>query len=223
MKIAVLGGSFNPIHIGHLALADEVCVQLGYDKVLFIPTHTPPHKQMNDAPSAERRLQMVQAACKKDSRFVAEDCEIKRQGISYTFDTINYLQKKYQSKLTEKIGLIMGDDLLPGFHLWNHAKELSELCQIIIARRPSDKDNERMSRHANKAVGAYANTLAPEQFAPEDDPLFDHALQLENPMLSISSTDIRSRIAEGKAFKFLVPAQVYDFILRRNLYGYKQC
>ena len=222
MKIAVLGGSFNPIHLGHLALADEVCTQLGYDKVLFIPTHTPPHKQMNDAPRAERRLQMVQAACRHDKRFVAEDCEIKRQGVSYTYDTILYLQKKYEGKLTDKIGLVMGDDLLPGFHLWNHAKELSELCQIIIARRPSDKDTSRMSRHANKAVGDYANTVAPEQFAPEDDPLLQNASQLDNPMLSISSTDIRYRIAEGKAFKFLVPPAVYDCILRRNLYGYKQ-
>lgn len=222
MKIAVLGGSFNPIHIGHMALADEVCNQFGYDRVLFIPTSTPPHKKMNDALPALTRFALVKAACQGDRHFVAEDCEIRREGISYTYDTICYLQKKYASSLTDKIGLIMGDDLLPGFHLWNNAEELSKMCRIIIARRPMDADKNRMSRHSNTAIGEYANTVPPEQFAPEDEPLLKDALQLDNPMLSVSSTDIRSRIAEGKAFSYLVPQAVGKCIKQRKLYGYKQ-
>ena len=99
MKIAVLGGSFNPIHVGHLVLADEVCSTLGYDRVLFIPAFVPPHKEMTGGFSARDRLEMTRLACEGDERFETESCEIDRGGVSYTYDTICYLEEKYSSEL----------------------------------------------------------------------------------------------------------------------------
>ena len=90
MKIAILGGSFNPIHIGHCMLAESVIKDLGYDKVLFVPTNLPPHKMLNNAPSAQERFNMVKAFCDTNSRFDAESCEIDRGGVSYTFDTLQF-------------------------------------------------------------------------------------------------------------------------------------
>ena len=102
MKIAVLGGSFNPVHIGHLVLADCVCQELGYDKVLFVPCFLPPHKEMADAAPAEQRLKMVELAVKSDSRFEAEGYEIRKKGISYTWDTVCSLEKNMQVSLRIK-------------------------------------------------------------------------------------------------------------------------
>ena len=153
MKIAVLGGSFNPIHIGHLALADEVCSVLDYDRILFIPTCQAPHKESRDAVRAEDRLEMVRLACEGDERFEAESCEIDRGGVSYTWDTVAFLEEKYAGVLEGKIGLILGDDLLPGFRLWKHAEELARKCRLILARRPMTIE---AGTHANKPHGEYA-------------------------------------------------------------------
>ena len=233
MKVAVLGGSFNPIHIGHLALADDVCKTFGYDKVLFIPALNPPHKEMNDAASAHDRLAMVQAACEGDGRFAAEGCELERGGVSYTYDTICYLEEKYRGQLEGKIGLIMGSDLLENFHLWHKAAELAEKCDLVLARRPAVEENGMFS---NKAIGAFAmnhsaeagdgysgtsSAGAAKSAGQLADPLFAHALVIENPLLSISSTDIRARIAQGKSFRYLVPSAVFKYISNGKLYGYK--
>ncbi|MCH5291919.1 MAG: nicotinate (nicotinamide) nucleotide adenylyltransferase [Treponema sp.] len=220
MKLAVLGGSFNPIHIGHLALADDVCSSLGYDKVLFVPTGTPVHKEMNGAIPADKRLAMVRAACRGDRRFVAEACEIKRGGLSYTWDTVIFLQEKYRSTLTGKIGLIIGEDLLSEFHLWNHAPDLAQLCTLILARRPSlSKKSEAVLAHENRPIGEYGKIDASRTFSISDEPLFANAVCIENPFLAISSTDIRARIASGKSWRYLVPPAVFRYIVNGGLYG----
>ncbi len=216
MKIAVLGGSFNPIHNAHLALADEVCTTLGYDKVLFVPTMNPLHKVMANPVSAQMRLEMVQKACMNDSRFEAEDCEIVRGGISYTIDTINYLEKKYAHVLTDKIGLIIGDDLFAGFHLWNSAEELARKCQLILARRPTLHTDPK---YANVDKGLYADVSHGEVlFDIKSEPLFADAVSLENVLLHISSTDIRTRCNQKRAFKYLVPPEVFKYIIDGKLY-----
>ena len=210
MKIAVLGGSFNPIHVGHLVLADEVCSTLGYDRVLFVPAFVPPHKEMNGGFSAQDRLEMTRLACEGDERFEAESCEIDRGGVSYTYDTICYLEEKYSTELEGKIGLIMGNDLLPGFHLWHKAKELSEKCQLILALRP---DGDSHSGSSNKPKGDYANLDS--SFDASREELFKGAVRISNPLLDISSTEIRTRIADGRSIRYLVPSLVFKYI--RNM------
>lgn len=211
MKIAVLGGSFNPIHIGHLALADDVCVSLGYDKVFFVPAFNPPHKEMNEASPPAVRAKMVELACSNDERFMLEMCEIERKGTSYTFDTICFLEKKLHPD--GKIGLIMGEDTASFFHLWFKADEISKKCNLIIARRPLMK---KIKGFENTMCGKYAD----ESFenGSDNERFTRGAIFLQNEMLPISSTEIRSRISRNESFKYLVPMSVFEYITNENLY-----
>lgn len=217
MKIAVLGGSFNPIHIGHLALADEICVSLGYDKVLFVPVFSPPHKNMNGALPPEKRAKMVELACQDDPRFEIEPCEIQRGGISYTYDTVCFIEEKYKP---EKIGLVIGRDLFSTFHLWNNVSLLVEKCELILAERPFQTEDKNFK---NKATGKYsqADDCAEKEFRIEDEPLFKNAVFLKNEPLAVSSTSIRFRAANKMAFQYLVPSKVFKYIIDGNLYGSK--
>ncbi len=221
MKIAILGGSFNPIHIGHLSLADEVCVSLGYDKVLFVPTFIPPHKEMGEAASAEARAKMVELACSKDSRFDLEDCEIKRGGVSYTYDTICFIEEKY--KTSEKIGLIIGSDLFQTFYLWKNAESLSKKCNLILASRPFDEEKNEdilFETSMNRAKGDYqkAKFDGKKEFDIKSEHLFKNATVLKNKIVNVSSTEIRKRIRYGQKFNHLVPSKVFEYIIQGNLY-----
>ena len=113
MRIAVFGGSFNPLHNGHAMLADTIVKELHYDKVLFVPTFIPPHKIVNESIAAEHRLGMIKAFSHSvpDNVFVAEDCEIRRGGVSYTFDTLTFLAEKYKNLLDGKLSFVMGDEV----------------------------------------------------------------------------------------------------------------
>lgn len=218
MKIAVFGGSFNPIHIGHLALADEVCRSLGYDKVLFVPAFHAPHKESACPVSAEVRAAMVGLAVEDDSRFELELCEIERGGTSYTWDTVCHLEKKYGDLLEGNLGLIIGRDQFASFHLWKNADELSRKCTLILGERPLQLEDDAFK---NKATGDYGTFTADVQaeFKIQDEPLFKDALFLKNELLAVSSTSIRSRAARGQAYRYLVPEKVFKYINDGNLYG----
>ena len=198
MRLAMLGGSFNPIHIGHLLLADEVCHRLDYDKVLFVPVNIPPHKELAEGASSQQRLEMIQLAIEGNPRFAVETCELERGGISYTYDTIQYLGKKYAHQLEGKLGLIMGDDLVEGFEEWGHYQELPELADIVLARRICWDGTQR-----------------------KDFP-YPHT-ELENGILPVSSSQIRAAGAtsdgNGSSWRYLVPESVYRYIIERKLYG----
>ena len=126
MRLAMLGGSYNPIHVGHLLLADEVCHRLGYDKILFVPVNIPPHKELALGAASWQRLDMIELAISGNPHFVVETCELERGGISYTYDTLEYLGKKYANKMEGKLGLIMGDDLVDGFEEWEHYQKQNQ-------------------------------------------------------------------------------------------------
>ena len=153
MKIAMLGGSFNPIHIGHLILADSVCKNLGYDKILFVPTANPPHKELSCDVATSDRFEMTRLAVLGDERFEAEGCEIERGGDSYTYDTICFLEQKYASVLTGKIGLVMGEDLIADYDKWYRAPELAQKTDLILAVRP--KDSELKAEFQNSPTEKY--------------------------------------------------------------------
>ncbi len=219
MKIAVLGGTFNPIHNGHMALADSVCKELGYDKIIFVPSFIPPHKELSSSVSGKERIKMVGFACRKDKRFILETCEFKRGGVSYTYDTICYLEKKYAGVLEGKMGLIMGEDLFSGFHLWHKAKELSEKCTLILAKRPGVDVSylENSEKFMNPSLGEYARLS--NDFELSSEPLFKNAVVLKTPMLPISSTEIRALAAENGAFCYLVPEKIFKYITKGKLYA----
>lgn len=219
MKIALLGGTFNPLHIGHCMLADTVIRELGYDKVLFVPTYIPPHKVLSTAVSPSLRLAMVKAFCDSavsDGRrfFEAEPCEIERGGISYTIDTLRYVIQAYG--LDERPAFIMGQEVAAQFNKWNNSAGIVQIADIIIARRHPDNNSVDVSGFANAPAGAYIEDYKDESLL--DNFPYEH-IMLENPVFPVSSTEIRSRIANGKSFRYLVPDAVFRYICENNLYG----
>lgn len=189
MKLAVFGGTFNPIHTGHLILADKILHHFSYDKILFVPTACSPFKTDQILPSDSQRLKMLRLALKDNPCFEIEDWELKQGGISYTIDTINYLEKKYANCLDEKIGLILGDDHVEKFHLWKNAEELASKTTIILGTR----------------------------FKQVSELQFNH-ISVDNEKIPISSTEIRKSIREGKSWQYFVPAKVANFIKKQGLY-----
>jgi len=189
VRLLLFGGSFNPVHIGHLVMAQEVRAQFGYDLVLFIPSLHPPHKTFAEDPGAEHRLAMLRGAVDGDSCLGVEDCEIRRGGTSYTIDTVRDIASRYP--VDGKPGLIVGDDLIPGFAAWKEPGIIARETDIICARRTSPGRLELSFPHR------YA----------------------DNPLVAVSSSLIRERARSGRPFRHFLPRSVYEYILREGLYG----
>ena len=219
MKVAVLGGSFNPLHIGHCILAEAVVRELGYDKVLFVPTYIPPHKKMNDFLSPEQRLEMLHLFCDEatiDGKrfFDVEDCEISRKGISYTFDTLKYIEKSYDYE--GKIALLMGQESASQFNKWYNFEKIAEMVDFVIAVRKMDGFSEKNKQFENFAKGNY---LSQNVYLDFEKNFSYNYIPLENPELHISSTEIRSRIYSKRAWRYLVPNSVFQYINKIKLLG----
>ncbi|MBU0927606.1 MAG: nicotinate (nicotinamide) nucleotide adenylyltransferase [Spirochaetes bacterium] len=133
MRLLVVGGTFNPLHIGHLMLAEEVASEFGYDRVALVPSFIPPHKAVSGDPGPEARLAMVSAAVSGDPLYVVEGCELRRGGVSYTVDTLDHIARSYG--LEGKPGLVIGDDLAAGFAQWRDPEGVCERSDLIVARR----------------------------------------------------------------------------------------
>lgn len=133
MKIGILGGTFNPVHLGHLILAEESREKLGLDKVIFVPAHLPPHKDTSDIVLARHRYAMVKLAIRANRDFIASDIEIKRDGRSYTIDTLRGLKKIYP---LDELYFITGSDLLKYLDEWKDLGEIIEMVRFIVATRP---------------------------------------------------------------------------------------
>ncbi|MFI3257599.1 MAG: nicotinate (nicotinamide) nucleotide adenylyltransferase [Spirochaetales bacterium] len=192
MKLAMLGGSFNPVHIGHLMLVQTALEQFNFDKIIFVPAYNPPHKELASGASAEDRLCMLQKAVAGNPRYDIEDCELKRQGSSYTIETVLFLEKKYKQSLESKIGLIIGNDLVKDFHLWKDVDNLAQKTDIITANRDC-KNADEILQYPHRTM--------------------------HNDFLAVSSQMIRHKIACAEDWKHLVPYDVYCYITDRNLYA----
>ncbi|MDR1098873.1 MAG: nicotinate (nicotinamide) nucleotide adenylyltransferase [Treponema sp.] len=190
MRYAILGGSFNPIHLGHLFLADTVLSGLNYDRVILIPAFQSPFKPgALDVVSARDRLDMLAASVAGDPRLTIDDCEIRREGVSYTIDTLEYVIRRYLPE--GKPGLIMGDDLAADFPRWRQSAEITEQADLIIARR----------------------LFSGEHSYPYP------CRQIKNETMTISSAMVREYIAVDKGWRYLVPAGARSIIEDRGLYG----
>lgn len=198
MRLAVLGGSYNPIHIGHLMLADAVSLRYGYDTVAFVPAFLSPFKDGHSGCTAQDRLAMVKRAIADNPAFYCEPCEIERQGVSYTIDTLQFLKEKYP-QCEGKIGLIIGDDLLESFGNWREAARIPDYADIIVGNRILD-------RYSTEQTGCVGN--------------IPHlrVLMVDNALLPVSSSGIRAAIKEKKSWRYLVPSAVYSYIKEHKLY-----
>ena len=190
-----MGGSYNPIHIGHLMLADAVALRYGYDTVAFVPAFLSPFKDGHSGCTAEDRLAMVKLAIADNPAFYCEPCEIQRQGISYTIDTLKFLKKKFP-QCEGKIGLIIGDDLLEGFAGWREAEHRPDYADIIVGNRIIDRYSTEQADTAGKVP----------------------YLRVDNALLPVSSSGIRAAIKEKKSWRYLVPSGVYSYIKEHKLY-----
>ena len=188
MKVAIYGGSFNPIHIGHLLTGFDVIEKLGYDYVIFVPDNIPPHKDYNNLVNPIDRLNMVKNSVKNIKKFLFSDIEIKRGGISYTIDTVRELKDLFNVK--NKFGVIFGDDLLDDIEYWKEIDILNNISDLICLYRNNDRKIE--TRYNINWV--------------------------KNRKIEISSTEIRNRIRNGLSIDFMVDLYVKNYIIKKKLY-----
>ncbi|NOZ61556.1 MAG: nicotinate-nucleotide adenylyltransferase [Calditrichaeota bacterium] len=192
-KIGLLGGSFDPIHYGHLQLAQWTFERLELNKILFIPAATPPHKRDVNLTAAVHRLNMVKIALQDFPPFEASDIEIKRKGVSYTIDTIHEIKDLYQ--LTgDDVHLIIGADNLVTFYSWRAPEQILNDCRVVVFRR------------------------AEFDISQVDAELLDSVQILDTPLLPVSSTEIREKIRLGQSVAGLVPEKVLAYIEQHGLY-----
>ena len=192
MKIGLYGGTFDPIHCGHLIIAEFVRTELSLERIIFIPAGTPPHKSLQT--SAALRWAMVKIAIAGHPFFEASNYEVQSVGACYTIDTVRHLKSEFGLD-REQLFLIIGSDNFVDFSKWKEPEKIMEQSQIVIFPR-SRRD--------------WMN--APQEFKRK-------AIYLRNaPLLEISSTQIRQYIHQGRSIKYLVPAAVERFIASKKLY-----
>lgn len=199
-RIGLLGGTFNPIHCGHLILAERARAQFGLDRVLFIPNHVPPHRRIeaDEMASKESRLIMCVMATLSNPAFHVSTIELDREGSSYTFDTVAALKKEIPSA---GFHFICGADALTR-HDWHRFPELMEMLDgLLLATR-------------QEGIGDARRKV--EKEAPE------HSGKIRNvqmPIIEISATEIRNRVRKGESIRYFVPESVEEYIIRYGLYG----
>ncbi len=196
-KVGIMGGSFDPIHIGHLVAANEVLNIYKLDEIIFVPTGDPPHKDNLRAASFHRLL-MVNIAVLSNNKFSVSDIEIKSPGKSYTLDTLSEFHKLYKDT---EFYFITGTDAVFNLSNWYRPEEVLKLCRFIAATRPGISIEE---------VNAKINEIKK---------MFGGNIEiLQVPMLQISSTDIRERFRMGVSVKYLLPESVEQYIIKNELY-----
>lgn len=198
MKVGIMGGTFDPIHFGHLAMAESAREIFSLDEVLFIPSARPPHKVEKQVTSEVHRLMMTFLATKTNKFFQVSPMEFMRDGLSYTLDTVDELHKKFGEDT--ELFFIIGSDSMVDLPKWHRAKELVEKVHFISAARP----------------GVNVNFEELEKFFGAEG--MQHIHQIESPALEISSTDLRERVKNGRSIKYFVPEVVEEYIYKERLY-----
>jgi nicotinate-nucleotide adenylyltransferase len=211
MPIGIFGGTFDPIHYGHLRSAFEMLQALRFEEVRFIPCGDPPHRGTTYA-DAEQRLQLVRLAIEGQQGFVADDRELRRGGRSFTIDTLATLREEFPDR---SLGLIVGMDAflgLPGWHRWD---EILDVAHIVVAHRPGWKAPD--IGVLGELISDYGTHRVDDLHAAPHGRVHIHAVT----QLEIASTEIRDLVAAGRDPRFLMPDAVRDFILETGLYKEK--
>jgi nicotinate-nucleotide adenylyltransferase len=217
-RIGIFGGTFDPVHFGHLRVAEEVAEIHGLSRVLFVPNRRPPHKASASVASAEGRLHMVKVAVEGNRRFAVSDFELRREGPSYTLDTLRYFGK-YFGNGTDLFFLI-GADAFAEIGTWHEAAAVLTLADFVVMTRPGTR-LPRLDRVLPRAI---ARSFKPAADCVDCD---DVPWRLASGRtlwptavthLDISASDIRRRVAEEKSIRFLTPEAVRAYIARRKLY-----
>jgi len=199
--VALFGGSFNPIHFGHLIAARAIAEYLDLERVILIPAAQPPHKWSHQLAQAHHRLEMCRLAVAGEPRLEVSDTEFQQGGMNYSIRSV----QEFRRTLAPDIRLywIIGADTLPMLRHWHRLREMLELCRIITAARPGFEHPD---------LSGLLETLSPEQVNRIRDGI------LPTPHIDISATEIRWRVREGKSIRYLVPEPVREYILDHDLY-----
>ncbi len=187
--VGILGGTFDPIHLGHLITAQKVIVLRNLEKIIFVPCNISPHKTEEKFSSAGHRLNMLRLAINDIPYFDYSDTELKRSGISYMVDTLNELNKVYPL-----LELIIGYDNIKKFNTWKNPDEILSVATLIVMKRKVEKEIETKDMFYNSAVF------------------------IETPFVDIKATDIRERVKNNLPIDFLVTPEVKNYIYKNNLY-----
>ena len=188
MRIGILGGTFNPIHIGHLILAEEAVWRLWLDKLIFVPTYIPPHKKIKKDVGAGDRYRMTCLAARHNRKFEVSRVEIENKQKSYSIDTLRYFRKRYG--LNAKIFFIAGSDCLKDLSSWKDIKQVLRLAKFIIARRPGYPFRK----------------------------ISEHVKLMSLTGIAVSSSELRRRLKQGRSVRYLVPEAVWEYIVKKKLY-----
>lgn len=190
-SVGVFGGTFDPVHLGHLMLAERACDELGLEGVLFVPAKRPPHKQRGvEISPAEDRLAMLQCAVSDNPRFFVSDLELRREGVSFTVTT---LQQLHQTLPDAALTLLIGGDNARDFSSWRQPEAIAQLAQLAVWLRPGF------------------------QAPPELLPGITYRT-IPAPLMEISGTEIRRRVRHGRSIRYMAPDQVIDYINTHGLY-----
>jgi nicotinate-nucleotide adenylyltransferase len=188
-KVGIFGGTFDPIHLGHLITAQSVREIRKLEKIIFIPAFISPHKSDAKTSSAEDRLNMIKFAIDGIPFFDYSDLEIKKGGVSFTIDTLRELKNRY-----DELEFIIGYDNIFSFHTWKDPDEIMKLTKLVVLKRKSSH---------------------PPQF---EDKYYDQAVFVQTRGIEISATDLRERVKNGLPINFLVPPKVMEYINNHKLY-----
>jgi nicotinate-nucleotide adenylyltransferase len=216
-RLGILGGTFNPVHNGHLAAAEEVRDRMKLEKVIFIPSFLPPHKNEEDMPSALQRQEMIRLAIKGNIHFTVSDIEIRRGGRSYTIDTVEALR---QAHMGADLYFITGLDSFLEIGTWKEWERLLTLCTFVVLSR----DGYRF-RDISKLefLNAPEKDLAALDGREKEQTVIrtgNMRIHLERiPFYDISSTDIRTRVRGGRSIKYHLPEAVEHYIIENKLYA----
>jgi nicotinate-nucleotide adenylyltransferase len=197
VRVGILGGTFNPPHLGHLVCAQEAYIQLKLERVLFIPARTPPHKPVEEEPGPEHRLELCRLAVQDDPRFEVSDLEMKRDGPSYTVDTLSEL---HSNAPDNDLYLIVGGDVAAGLPEWREPERVLSLATLAVAKRRGTP------RESVEAALAHLDGG-------------DRAEFFRMPRIGVSSTVVRRRVEAGEPVRYIVPDAVAEYIIDHGLYG----
>jgi nicotinate-nucleotide adenylyltransferase len=212
MRVGLFGGSFNPIHLGHLRAAEEDREALALDLVYFIPAAAPPHKPYGGMAPADHRLQMVRIATRGNRHFMVSEAEIRRSGSSYTIDTVRYFLSTMRGQ--PDLHLIMGADQFAELATWKEAEELVRLCNLAVHTRPP-ADGEVPASNYLAMIDYFGYTASQDHHVHSSG----HTLSfVATTFLPISATLIRRKVAARESVRYLVPDDVADYIQRHALY-----
>jgi nicotinate-nucleotide adenylyltransferase len=208
--IAIFGGTFDPVHNGHLRMATEVAEQLACDEVKLIPAGVPPHREANQV-AGHHRLAMLVLAVEGEARLSVDDCELKRQGLSYSIDTVINMRKQLGADVA--LSLCMGIDAFNQLHTWRRWQELTDYVHVIVMTRPGFylPNNGAVFDWWHERIAECADELLQQSKG--------RVMSLELTPLSISSSDLRQRISQHKSVRYLLPKVVQKYIEQHQLYS----